>query len=89
MTGLNLAASEYSLFKEAALLVCLLSSTLNLVGFVSTAWAIPSHREYDPSFEGLGLWKYCYHGDDDSECVQATDIGMPGLFPFTVLCVWP
>ena len=89
MSGPRSTSSEYSFFKEAALLVCLLSSTVNLVGFVSTAWAVPKHRDYDSSFEGLGLWKYCYHGDDTSVCDQATDIDMPGLWhrcTFTCTC---
>ena len=78
-------ASEFSVFKEAALVLTLLSGTINLVGFVSTAWATPD-REYDPTFEGLGLWKYCYI-DVRYRCDQATELNMPGQYHFLLICL--
>ena len=72
--------AEYSVWKEAALVISLLTNSVNLVGFVSTAWAKPTDRYYDPDFEGLGLWRFCSHNLPDAEsadCVDTVDIDMP------------
>ena len=78
--------SEYSVWKEAALVISLLTNSVNLVGFVSTAWAVPLHREIDPNFEGLGLWRFCSHfisEDSTADCMHTEDIeDLPGAGVF-------
>lgn len=68
------APQDYSVWKEAALVVSLLVNCVNLIGFVSTGWAVPL-REHDPNFEGLGLWKYCSHNEESVvTCVNTKDL---------------
>ena len=69
---------DYSVWKEAALVVSLLVNCVNLIGFVSNGWAVPADRDFDPNFEGLGLWKYCSHNlEAHVSCVDTKDANMP------------
>ena len=79
MTASTAPNLDYSVLKEAALVISLISNCLNLVGFVSTAWAIPVDREIDPNLEGLGLWRFCTHETlDTSTCYDTVDLDLPG-----------
>ena len=76
---LEQAAARSSLWKETAVTVTLLANCANLIGFVSTAWAVPTSREVDNDFEGLGLWKFCsYYQATVATCSDTVHLDMPG-----------
>jgi hypothetical protein len=52
-------------YREASLVLCMLTSVVHFVGLLTYFWAVPATREYDPNLEGMGLWKYCRWEKDD------------------------
>ena len=71
--------SHYSVLKEAALMVLLLATCANFIGFVATAWVVPVNEESHQHFEGLGLWQFCSFHIEENEalCEKTTSLDMP------------
>lgn len=74
--------SDHSLWKEGSLILALLCNVVSLVALVSNSWAIPANKDFSPSFEGLGLWKYCRYREghvDGDICYDTVSMDMAGI----------
>ncbi|ELT95738.1 hypothetical protein CAPTEDRAFT_228101 [Capitella teleta] len=75
-------------YREASLVLCMLTSVVHFVGLLTYFWAVPATREYDPNLEGMGLWKYCRWEKDDliERHVCAEHAHIPGKNCVVVEC---
>ena len=53
-----------SVWAEAAMVISLFSDVLLMIALISIGWCKPVDPDIDPTFEGIGLWRYCIRQKD-------------------------
>lgn len=85
--GAGVQASDVGVYELSFLLdfgftSIIFGNVVNMLGFVSTAWAIPNLKRYNDQWSGLGLWKICIHDGKWNivECKSIFEFDLPSWF---------